>query len=440
MIPELYDITRFYQHKGLIGESDVAVTLTLLTASSKPIGFGIEASAGSGKTVLLDTCFGKPKKNDGLIDQKYTYFKDAGSEKSMSYDADEINSKEIIVMSELQKDKGHNTIEAIKSLTEGKSAIYRTVDITKGRHGGIREMEIKPKTVIYSLAIENDTKPDAELNRRFITMATDISQEQTHKVVYERAKSRWDHGSTKCMTEAEIAGLKGHTNSLIGLPLDVLNPYAEGYSAIIAKFAPDQKVRSMAEHFWDLMESIVKFNYAKRVSIKGSYIANVQDLLMTLDLYKHAFIRDVYGVPSLGDNVLKAFDHIGTLATAPVSSTLTRHLEETTPARWLTVNNIRKIIKEEFKIILSTKVIFNICRQLVDAGYLEDRKEGTAFQYHVIDAMKEMDMPDIAKLVSDASVKVKKRFPAKYESWKQLQSRSYIHPLTGQEIEISIKQ
>jgi len=417
---------------GLVGESNLAIVMTLISILGKPIGFGIEASAGSGKSVMMNICYGLPGKDDGLIDQRHIYFKDGGSATSMAYDFEKINRAKILVLSELQKDQSHNSIETIKSLTEGKSANYRVTDVTKKE---VVEKNIEPLTVIYSLATENETKPDTELKRRFITMSTDISQEQTNRVVVEKAKTRWDRESFKVLNKETLTEIKRHINKLIPFTPTIVNPYAEGYSHIIAKFAPDQKVRSMSEHFWDLVEAITKFNLGNNIQVGAVLVSNIQDLLMALDIYKHAFIRDVYGVPPIGDSVLEAFTN-APMIVAPVKSTVTAFLKENNTGGdiWLSINDIKRIIKDTRNIVLSTRVVFNICKQLVDAGYLEDSREGSSIKYKVIDDIKELQDPNISALIKDAGEKVLAKYPDRYEEWLALQLKGYVHPVTGEQI------
>jgi hypothetical protein len=272
-------------------------------------------------------------------------------------------------------------------------------------------------------------------------MGTDISQEQTTRVVVEKAKTRWDKESFKILTEGELIELKRHINKLIMFKPIIANPYAEPYSHIIAQFAPDQKVRSMSEHFWDLVEAVTKFRLGNNIQIGATLLSNVQDLLMALDIYKHAFIRDVYGVPPIGDSVLEAFTNSSKveLTEKPVKSTITSFIKETDSSAtgvWLSVNDIRSIIKQTKNIVLSAKVVFNICRQLVDAGYLEDIKDGTIFKFKVIDDIKELQDPNIKQLIDEASVKVKERYPDRFQEWLMLQSKPYIHPITGETVKV----
>lgn len=435
---ELYDITRYFKHHGLVGEEQVANVMTLICTLQKPKGFIVEAAAGSGKTVLMDIAFGKDEEDTALFPKGYAYFKDAGSETSMHWDSDAINNAHAMVIRELQKDKKDNAIEAIKSLTEGKASTRKVTDVTDK---SVKELKISPKTVVASLATENEMKPDAELRRRFITMATDISQEQTERVVTSRARLRWNPESYKCMSEEEVQGMRVHIAKMLQDKRPVKNPFAERYSQILSKFAPDQKIRSVSEHFWDLMDAVTRFNANNRVEVDGAILSSIYDLYMTLDIYKHAFVRDVYGIPPIGDSVLMAFEHAPSYfdsAEKKTGNTLQGFIETTgEQGVWLTINDIRKVMKDRFNIILGAKTVFEICRQLVDSGYLEDYKEGPTYKFQVIDRMKELEMPDKKELLDDAGRKVYAAYDeSTYLKWRQTCQGGYTHPVLGEEVEI----
>ncbi len=432
----LYQIGQWFEDKGLVGEKPLALVNTIVAVSGKPMGFGLEAPAGSGKTVAMDLVVGTEAKDCGIIESKHVYFKDAGSATSFFYDAAEINKKKIVVFKELQKDKTDMTIEAIKSMTEGKVAGRRVTDVTTD---STRRQEIEPKTVMYTLAIENDTKPDTELRRRCITMSTDISREQTADVLELKAKLRWDRNASTIMTAAESAAIKSDVNAILCTKMNIVNPFASEFSKVVAEIAPDQKVRSMIEHFWDVMEGVTKLNSIHRVQYKDDVVCDIQDLAMTLDVYKASFLRDVYSIPPLGDVVLRGFDDatkVKATDKGPASISLAAYGITESAGGWIDINHLRKAIKEEQKIVLSKNVVYNICKQLVDAGYLEDWKDGQTIKYQVMDKFTEFSTPDWNDLVEKAAILVKARYPAKFDTWYKNQSIAYQNPITGELIQI----
>lgn len=430
----LYDIGRWYENRGLVGEKKLAITQTTVAISGKPIGFGLIAPAGSGKSVTMDLLVGDADdKDDALIKKKYVFFKDAGSEKAFWYDKT-INDKKIIVFKELQKDNSQDTIEAVKSLTEGKSA-RRTV--TVAAEDTVKEQKLDPKTVLFTYAIENkDVKFDTELARRCITMSTDISKSQTQNVINVKAQLRWDKSATTILTEEQSETIRTDVNSLLTSKINVANPYAVPFAPIIANFAPDQKVRSSISHFWDVNDGVTKINWKNNTwADADTILANVQDLYMTLDIYKESFIRDMYGIPPQGDVVLQGFEDcrlVSETEKGPSSGNLGAFGVGESSAQWYTVNHIRKAIKEKQNIVLKTNVVIGICRDLVDRGYLEDWKDGRETKYCVQDKYEEFAQPDWEKMVEQAAELVREKYPAKFDEWYAKQYEDYVHPITGE--------
>jgi hypothetical protein len=434
----LYDITRWYKHKGLVGEEKLALVQTVIAISGKPLGFGLEAPAGSGKTATMDLLVGDAGgADDSLIKKQYIYFKDAGSDKAFWYDP-AINQSKIIVFKELQKDKSSDTIEAIKSLTEGKSARR---NVTVAAEDTVKEQKIDPKTVMYTLAIENDTKPDAELRRRCITMSTDVSKEQTGAVLDLKAQLRWDKDSIKIMDDNKANEIRRNVNSFLLMNFKVVNPFAQEFAKIIADVAPDQKIRSMAEHLWDVVEGVTKINHLLNPIYVGAgndtIITNIQDIYQTLTIYKDSFLRDVYSIPPLGDIVLQGFNDaksVDATKKGPSNVDLSKFAIDTGSNEWIDVNHLRKAIKEKQKVVLAKNVVNMICRQLVDAGYLEDAKIDNVIKYQVQEKFRAFETPDFDRLLSAASKLVKEKYPAQYQRWYDFQFKSYQDPITGQTI------
>ncbi len=438
---DLYKIGQWYHHHGLVGETENALLQTIIAVSNKPLGFGIVAPAGSGKTVTIDLLVGDPDSNvPHLINQKYVYFKDAGSEKSFWYDK-RINDPDIkiIVFKELQKDGSIDTIEAIKSLTEGKSAKRR---VTVAAEDDVKEQYIRPRTVIFSFAVENKNVVfDAELARRCITVATDVSKEQTDEVLKTKSLMRWDLKKIQILTPQEENEIKQYVNSILLMNLKIKNPFAPVFYKYIAEIAPDQKVRSMAEHFWDVVEGITKLHMTNRILVHGdTLLTSVQDLLMAIHIYKKHFVRDIYNIPPLGDIVLQGFkdaEQVEETKKGPSNVTLAKYTDDSNVVYdWYEINHIRKAIKEKQKVVLAQNIVYSICKQLVDAGYLEDWKDGKTTKFKVLDEFKFFRDPDINELIDGAYKFVKEKYPDIAQKWLQKNYESYIHPITGEIIEI----
>lgn len=439
MKTDLYSVGQWYKHRGLVGETELALVQTVVAISGKTLGFGLEAPSGSGKSATMDLLVGRGDgKDTALIKSKYVYFKDAGSTTSFFYEAEEINRAKIIVFFELQKDKSDMTVEAIKSMTEGKSA---TRKVTRVTNDDVMLQEIKPKTVMYTLAIENDTKPDAELRRRCITMSTDVSKEQTAKVLETKAKLRWDPDSIKIMSDEDAESIRENVNAILCSNLKVINPFAVEFAQLASTVAPDQKIRSMMEHFWDVMEGVVKLNSLERVQIYDAKtgvmtaIANIQDLFQTLDIYKASFLRDVYSIPPLGDIVLRGFDDTSSVEESRKGD-LSRYGLDLGDTRWVDVNHLRKAIKERQQVVLAKNVVIQICRALVDAGYLEDAKLDNNIKYQVQEKFVEFGKPNAKQFLDAAILRVKDKYTDKFDKWLDMQYLPYKHPVTGETIQL----
>lgn len=436
----LYKIGQWFRSKGLVGETELALIMTVVAVSGKPMGGGIIAAAGSGKTVVMDLLVGDADgPDDALIRKEHVYFKDAGSEKAFWYDR-AINTKKIIVFKELQKDKSLDTLEAVKSITEGKSA-RRSVTIAA--EDSVKEQKIEPKTVLFTYAVENkDVVFDTELARRCVTMSTDISKTQTDAVLNLKASLRWNKNAATCLTPDEIIEVRKHVNAQLNNSIPVINPFALPFAREIAKIAPDQKVRSMAEHFWDIMEGVARLNMGPNSTFfNGALIANVQDLLQTLHIYKNSFIRDVYSIPPMGDVVLRGFEDVASVTETKKgsgSSGLEKWASDLSDTSgWVDVNHLRKAIKEKQKVILAKNVVTQICRQLVDAGYLEDWKDGSTVKYQLQEKMRSFGEPDIDYLITEASKMVEADTSRDtFTKWQKQQTDDYIHPITGDIIHI----
>jgi len=439
----LYTIGKWYEDKGLVGEKPLALIQTVVCVSGKAIGFGIEASSGSGKSATLDLCIGDDGKADvGLIYQKHVYFKDAGSDKAIWYDT-RINHPDvkIIAFRELQKDSGKDSVEAIKSITEGKRASRK---VTMAVENDVKNQTIEPRTVVYSLAIENDYKPDPELRRRCIVASTDVSKDQTEAVLNIKAKARWDPQSIRCLSDEDSDKIRRNVNAILNINFKIVNPFAEDFAAIVAQVAPDQKVRSMMEHFWDVVEGVTKINALDgNHSIVGgtTLLVNAQDLAQTMIIYKNTFLRDVYSIPPMGEIVLRGISDTSDVkatdkedAAAP---SLAKYSAGAIVHKWVEVNHIRKAIKEKQQINLSKLVVSQICRQLVDAGYLEDNKEGSIIKYQIIEEMKDFAAPNYPDLIKSAYEKVKAKYSDGVpDKWYQQQSTEFEHPLTGSRVQL----
>lgn len=435
----LHDIGLWFKDRGLVGETINALTCAAALASGKNLGIGLLAAAGSGKTVVMDALVGdEGTADDALIQQKYVYFKDAASNTAIWYDQDKINKAKILVLKELQKDKGHDAIEMLKSLTEGKSARRKVTDVTTD---GVKEQKINPMPCFFSLAVENDTKTDTELARRCITMNTDVSKDQTKKVLELKAMRKFNPQSQRVISDDKRDEIRANFNYCFSQKFDIANPFAPAFAKLIGEIAPDQKARSMMEHFWDVMEGVTKINALNKPFYVGegasTILATIQDLYQTLDIYLESFLRDLYGIPPMGDIVLQGFkDATAELKAQTGAKKNSGNLgsfvgmSDDSDA-YFTVTEVREAIRRKQNVNLSTKVVLEICRQLVDAGYLADNRETKTITYKVQDEFTKIAFPDATLMLKEAAALVKDKYPEIYDEWYKHQYTPYIHPVDG---------
>lgn len=446
----LYQIGRWAENEGLVGEKTTFLTGACAMITFKPLGFGIVSASGAGKSATMDLLVGDGYDNrKSLISSEYFYFKDAGSATSFWYDALYINSKKGMILKELQKDKTHDAVEMIKSITEGKSAVRKVTDVTEDE---VKLQSIKPMFVGYSLAIENDMKRDAELERRCITVNTDVSKSQTEAVILKKAERLWDVESTQVMSEEESNQIMALVDTLVNIDLSIKNPFAPYFADVVGKIAPDQKTRSLMSHFWNVIEGVTKMNYfdtpigfKDEKSGKQTTLVNIQDMWQAMDIYLDNFVRDIHGIPPMGDIILQGFhdaykDLQSTVGKKKSSANLTQFTDDIPTSASITINEVRSAIKKHQNVTLKTKVVRDMCQELVDAGYLEDDRSEKVVKYITTDPFTRIERPDPEKMLADASAKVKEKYPEIYDDWYAKQRKAYTHPITGEKVELFKEQ
>lgn len=286
--PSLKGIVDYYKRRGVVGEEDLAVSITLAAANN--ISFGVEGFSGSGKTFLVDRLM-------DLLPEEDVYRVDLSSKMAVFYDAESINNKSIIYIPELQKamqDKKSPIIEVIKNLTEGKD-VKRIV--TNGSRDGSEEYTInKGKSVIYTLALENYFKKDEESSRRLMRLQTDSSKEHLEEIHNFKANKRLNLDLDEIYTKNLELSLKNHINFIRKDLKDVrvVDPFAVYMQRAVPK---TQKSVGYVDHFYNLVDACVKFHYDSRekFGFNGAdfVIANLEDNYNIFNLYFDQFRRTI---------------------------------------------------------------------------------------------------------------------------------------------------
>src|SRR3989338_1351699 len=224
--------------------------------------FGIESMSGSGKSFTVDLLM-------KLLPEDYVYYMELASAKAHANNADEINKYEIIYIPELQKaaNTGLTLVESLKNLAEGKDST-RMVWNHQTKNNDVYRI-VGNKGLIFTLAIENDYKYDAELGRRFLIFNTDISEEQTQRIIQSKASTR--HANAKPNKE-RFDHLRNH----IGYCLNLDTRYENPFSDYIATQVPiEMKSRTQVSYFFDLVEASAKFHINDRIKSNDIVMENL---------------------------------------------------------------------------------------------------------------------------------------------------------------------
>ncbi len=379
----LIDLLDFYKERGLVGEEKTCILQTL--GAIHQLCFGIESLSGSGKSFTLDILL-------DLLPEDYVYVMKQSSDKAALYDSEKVNKARVLVITELQKSSSKTMIEILKDLGEGKSA-ERIV--TNGNRNGVIQQRIDSgKAVIYTLAIENWFKKDRELERRYFQLYTDISEEQTRRIL-ERIAEQEACGSN-ISPEGNTGRLRNYIRRCIDLRFDYVNPFAQ---SIIEQMPLKIKSRSFAKHYFDLVQACVKFHHRQRLG-NTSLFANLEDVYIVHTLYAEQFFKSVQRVPIAGEQIVEVFDD--------------EKLSAEEVYKRLRIKNSG----------LGFSVVGSMLEELTEAGYLErDSYSSKDPHYSKIQEMDIFETKIDWQHVWDAGCCIMgDKYPALYEKWASIQS------------------
>lgn len=380
--PSLEDLLYFYKSKGLVGEESTAILQTL--GAIHGLCFGIESLSGSGKSFTADLLM-------ELLPEEYVYKIELTSNTALMYEADAINQKRIIYIPELQKALNNSNpinLEIIKNLTEGKG-ISRTVR-AKGENV---EFTINPgKAVIYTLALENAFKKDVELSRRVFTLTTDISEEQTRKIIEAIAKKGYQANKS---SQVKIAGLKAHFRDCLALPeIQYINPF----STFVAGYMPPVlRSRSFATHYFNLVEASARFHHKERIIENNRIFVNFDDIANIHSFYFDDFLRSVFRIPVHSEEIFSLIEG-------------SESIEE-----------MHYALKKK-KSPVTLEMLKGTLDELVEAGYLS---KGNKLTYVKIAEFPSADHLDYSSCLEAGCSIMKENYPSVYERWSGGQMDGY---------------
>jgi hypothetical protein len=299
----LHDIVRYFKMEGVVGEESLVTAITLAAAGN--ISFGVEGFSGSGKTFIVDKVI-------KLLPEEWVYRLELSSKMAVFYGSEKINKCKILYVPELQKamrDKTSPIIEVIKNLTEGKDA--KRLVTNKDKDGAVEYSINGGKTVIYTLALENQFKKDEESSRRFMTLQTDSSREHLDDIHTFKAGKRFNLSQEGSETELLREALKTHIRGLGSLDdVKIIDPCAEYIQGFVPR---TQKSVGYVDHYYSMVDGCVRFHNANRVKLEingiSYLVANVEDHFNVFNLYFREFFRSLGDFArSTQDSALKEID------------------------------------------------------------------------------------------------------------------------------------
>ncbi|MBL7160695.1 MAG: hypothetical protein ISS93_02490 [Candidatus Aenigmarchaeota archaeon] len=291
----LNSLLDYYRSAGLVGEEKLAILQTL--GAVYKACFGIESLSGSGKSYSVEMLI-------DLLPREDVYRMELSSKTAEMYEADTINKAKIIYIPELQKAMNSSNpiiVEALKNITEGKDAQRKVRDHSNDRN---RKFVIKgDKGVIFTLAVENAFKYDAEFSRRVFTLYTDISAEQTDSILRSKAGKR--HAVSRGKSRKNKLALQSHLRDCLSNEFEYENPFADYLSVFIPRTI---RARSYDDYFFNLIEASGLFHHGDRLQDSGVLFLNLEDAHSIYTLYWEQFCKSLLKIPLLGESILNEFD------------------------------------------------------------------------------------------------------------------------------------
>ncbi len=299
--PSNKDVVNYFKSLGVTGEETNACLLVY--AMLQGTHTGIVSLSGSGKTVLYRAILSLQEKDDVLEIQGATKASIPNDPKLRA------GAYKQIAIQELQKSK--ELIEVVKSWAEGEPYVHSR---TKGSRKGVERLVTPaPNQVLYTFAISNEfsKKVDEELTRRFVKVYTDISPEQTERVLEEYAASQVEEQGDK---DSSVA-FKKHIEEAKSLgDVKFVNPFMASFvKALPDDIKKNVRTRSFIKYISELMAGSARYHFRERAISRdeqGNLTIHVAlpDLYNVQQTYGSMFYDNVRGVDVIDNVVLQAFD------------------------------------------------------------------------------------------------------------------------------------
>jgi len=415
--PSTKHIADFFANCGLVEEKDNAILLTLATL--RKISAGVVSLSGSGKSVLTDILM-------LLLPRHRVYNLGLTSNTATMYDFEAVNNSDIIYVEELQKALNSSNpimIELIKNITEGKDISRKVFDANTRLN---KNYKIKGDLgIVFALALENRVKKDDELDRRVISLMTDISQDQNRKVLQYIGKSRFKRERLRTQTDKTAKELKDHVNVVLDLAKTrIENPFAEYIMKEVP--VPFVKVRSHVKHYLNLIDASTTFYFKDRIKKDDFYFTNIQDVYTIHKLYGATMNRNIHNLPQLGRQIMDIFSNqeVKGWKKDQEKSQQTLFQEEDEGLDGKTYYDETKIhgFLKKRGILVKNIVVRTQCDELVESGFLGKELIGKKILYFKTDEVDEFeDRFDFGKCFLDGYKNMKEFYPEIAEEWLEKQ-------------------
>ncbi|MBI5390303.1 hypothetical protein HZB02_02345 [Candidatus Woesearchaeota archaeon] len=282
-----YDLTQYLRNCSVVGEEANGILLTVSLSSG--MHTILEGESGSGKSHLMQAVLSLfPKSEVCTVEQV--------SGQAIWHFADQLNQARIVYFPELQKvvadrnRKHAGIVELMKSIAEGKDASRM---VTNTSHDGVDTYCIsKEKTLVATLATENDFVYDREFQRRFLFLNTDASPQHIREIIDHKVtdriaatlSSRYDPLEERLSSRVTELG---HRDDLY-----VLNPFLP---YLRRSFPNSSKTQAYLEHYLNLFEAWGKFFHDdhQQISLYGKtfVLLNLEDVYHVYSAYHDSFLR-----------------------------------------------------------------------------------------------------------------------------------------------------
>ncbi|MBW2988092.1 hypothetical protein DRJ48_04435 [Candidatus Woesearchaeota archaeon] len=413
---DLETLLRYYKSKGLVGEEKLAILQTL--GAIHQLSFGIESLSGSGKSFTIEILISLLPKGD-------VYRMELSSKTAEMYNAETINRAKIIYIPELQKAMSSSNpivVEVLKNITEGKDAVRRVRD--QASKSVVNYTIQAGKGVIFTLATENAFKYDTEFSRRVFILHTDISKEQTDRILRSKARARHPTlQNQNLITPEEEEALKRHIAECLhtdGLVFE--NPFSDYISSYIPRTI---RSRSYDDYYFDLVEAMALFHYNQRLNEDGVVFIELQDVYAIQELYWHQFCKSLLGIPLIGEEALTVFGE-------GIDATNSRTAEE-----------VYRVLKP-WNPSITYRMVENTLERLVEVGLLDKTDhQSRRTRYFRSGSTEIFDLEVDWQEAWNTGLKfMEEQYPRVVERWvtKQVKEGRVVakHPLTSEVVELAM--